>query len=146
MYTFSPISDRIQSLRTLIRNRVIPVDSTRAVAITESFKKNAAFPPMIKRAYAVRDILESMNLDISDLDILVGSLGDSFCGSSIYPEWNGDSWIPDYIDKGIYTLGEDGLYHTPKDDVGPLTISPEDYKNLKDIKDFWSKNSATVPI
>jgi len=146
MYAFSPISDRISSLRALIRDRVIPVDSTRAMAITESFKKNAAFPPMIKRAYAVRDILESMNLDISELDILAGSLGDGFCGSSIFPEWNGDSWIPDYIDKGIYTLGEDGLYHTPKDDVGPLTITPEDYENLKSIKEFWARNSATVPI
>ena len=146
MYTFSPVSPRIQTLRQQIRDRVIPVDSTRAVAITESFKKNATLTPMLKRAYAVRDILSSMSLSVAENEMLVGSLGDGFCGSSIYPEWNGESWIPNFIEKGIYTLGEDGLYHTPKDDVGPLTITPETYKDLADMREFWNANCATAAL
>ena len=94
----------------------------------------------------MQDILASVTLQVDDLELMVGSLGKDFCGSCIYPEWNGEDWIPDYIEKGIYTLGEDGLYHTPVDDVGPLTVTPQVYKDLAGIREFWNQNSATAPI
>ena len=146
MYEFSPVTPRIQALREKIRNRVIPVDSVRAVAITESYKRNDNMIPMIKRAYALKDVLEAMPLQVEEHELMVGSMGAEFCGSSIYPEWDGESWIPHYVEDGIYKKGEDGLYHTPKDDVGPLVFTEQTYKDLAGIKEFWKDHRATVPI
>ena len=146
MYEFSPISERIRILREKIRNRVIPVDAVRALAITESYRKNETLLPMLKRAYALKDVLEAMPLDVEEHEMFVGSLGAEFCGSSIFPEWTGESWIPGYVEEGIYTKGEDGFYHTPKDDVGPLIFSEQTYKDLVSIRDFWKDRIATAPI
>ena len=83
MYEFSSVTPRIQALREKIRNRVIPVDSVRAVAITESYKRNDNMIPMIKRAYALKDVLEAMPLQVEEHELMVGSMGAEFCGSSI---------------------------------------------------------------
>jgi formate C-acetyltransferase len=146
MYEFKPITPRIGKLRDLIRNRVIPVDSERAVTITESYKRNEATVPMIKRARALCDVLSSVTLPVEDFERIVGSMGAGFCGAGIYPEWTGESWIPAYIDNGIYKLADDGLYHTPVDDVGPLTVTPQAYEDFKSIRGFWQNRVATAPL
>jgi formate C-acetyltransferase len=146
MYKFKPISPRVSLLRDLARNRIIPVDSERAVAITESYKRNETVTPIIKRARATSDILQALSLQVEDFELFVGSMGAGFCGAGIYPEWTGESWIPEYIENGAYRLSDDGLYHTPVDDVGPLTVAPEVYVDLKGIAPYWKNRVATAPI
>jgi len=146
MYQFRPVSPRIKELAALIRDRVIPVDSVRAMAVTEVYQKNPTLPPMIKRAYAVKAVFEAMPLQVHELETFVGSMGSEFCGCGIYPEWTGESWIPHYVDEGKYTMGEDGLYHTPTDDVGPLVFTQKTYEDLSGIAAFWKNNVATAPM
>lgn len=146
MYGFRPVTGRIERLRGLIRDRVIPVDAERALAITRAWREHLAEPPMIRRAHAVSEILGSMTLRVEELELFAGSLGRDFCGSSIYPEWNGENWIPAFVENGTYTLGEDGLYHTPKDDVGALCFTRETYEALASIRGFWAENSETAPL
>ena len=86
MYEFRPVTGRIEKLRRLIRDRVIPVDAERALAITRAWREHLAEPPMIRRAHAVSEILGSMTLRVGELEPFAGSLDRDFCGSSIYPE------------------------------------------------------------
>ena len=113
MYSFRPVTERIQYMRNLIRDRTIQVDAERALIVTESFIRNKNTLPSIKRPLAFYDICERMTVRVEDFEIIVGNKAKTFCGSCILAEWIGESWIPDMVDSGEWKKHEDGLYHSP---------------------------------
>jgi formate C-acetyltransferase len=139
-----PPTERIVKMRNLIRDRVIVVDADRAVAITNSYRRNEHLVPIVKRAIATADILSAVAVPVEDFEIIVGSLGKTFCGSCTFPEYAGDNWIPAAIESGKWTMENDGLYHTPVEDVGPLAISPENYEALSGIDGYWKEHNSGV--
>lgn len=142
MYTFRPISPRIQSLRQRIRDRVIQTDAERAVITTEAYKKYNGAPAVIRNAYVLYEICDKMTLRVEDEDVIVCNMSPNFCGTSINPEY-GCGWMPKMIDAGVYQLGEDGLYHNLPDDEIPFTMSPEDYKTFHELEEFWQGKTYT---
>jgi pyruvate formate-lyase/glycerol dehydratase family glycyl radical enzyme len=144
MYQFSPVTDRIQLMHRLIRDRVIRTDAERALITTASYKKNEHMPPMIKRPLAMYDICSQMTVRVEDFEIIVGNKARNFLGSAITPEWEGEGWIPPMVEKGIWTLREDGLYHNPDGEELKLAISPEDYETLLSIRDYWKGRTITA--
>lgn len=137
MYKFRSVTDRMKQIRQQIRNRVIQYDAERALIITESYKKNENVVPIIKIPLATYDICSKMTVRVEDNEIFVGNLGKHFLGSCIYPEWKNGEWILDVIEKGEWTLREDGLYHNPDDEEIRLCIAPEDVEALASIREYW---------
>jgi hypothetical protein len=98
-------------MHRLIRDRVIQTDAERVRITTASSKKNEHMVPMIKRARLAFDICAQMTVRVEDFEIIVGNIARNFPGSGVNPEWGGEGWIPAMVEKGIWTLREDGRYH-----------------------------------
>lgn len=113
MYRFRPVTNRILHMHRLIRDRVIRTDAEKALITTESSKRNEHVVPIIKRARIIRDVCAQMTVRVEDFEIIVGNRARHFLGSCVNPEWSGEGWIPEMIEKGIWTLQQDGLYHNP---------------------------------
>ena len=143
MYELKPISPRLQQLHTRIRDRVIQIDSETAMTITAADKKYHNVPPSIKRAMYIYELCKNKTIRIEDEECIVGNTSKNFCGASVYPDWMGEGWACQYVESGHWTLWEDGLYHNPKDEELKLCMAPEDYENLRSIKEYWSVNRLT---
>lgn len=137
MYHFKSISDRVETMHRLIRDRVIQYDSERAIILTESYRKNEHVPPVIKRPLGTFDICSRMTVRVEDFEVIVGNKAKNFLGSCIYPEWGRYVWIPDMVTNNIWEKRDDGLYHNPDDEPLALTIAPEDVEALISIRDYW---------
>ena len=133
MHASRPVTERIQYMRDLIRNRVIRNDAERAVIITEAYKKYQHVLPIIKKPLAILEYCKRKKVRVEDFEVIVGNRGEHFLGNTYWVEWNGvflePFTNPDF--PGAWHLGEDGLYHNPESDLVRLTISPEDVEKLK---------------
>ena len=138
MYQFRPATERILRMRERIRDRVLVFDSERVRILTESTKRNEHVVPTIRRPLFFRDLCEQMTVLVEDDEIVVGNKGPQLFSSAAYFEWSGSDWIIDAIDRGEWTIREDGLYHNPDDDDIRYCISPEDYQYMKSIGEYWS--------
>lgn len=144
MYRFRPVTNRILHMHRLIRDRVIRTDAEKALITTESSKRNEHVVPIIKRARIIRDVCAQMTVRVEDFEIIVGNRARHFLGSCVNPEWSGEGWIPEMIEKGIWTLQQDGLYHNPDGEELKLTISPEDFDVLISIRGYWKGRTITT--
>jgi hypothetical protein len=85
-----------------------------------------------------------MTVRVEDFEIIVGNKAKNFLGSSVSPEWSGEGWIPGMVEKGIWTLRKDGLYHNPDGEELKLTISPEDVEALLSIREYWEGRTIST--
>lgn len=143
MYKFRPITDRIENMRQLIRDRVIQTDAERALIVTEAYKKYENVVPIIRIPLITREVCSKVTVRVEDFDIFVGNRGKYFLGNCVYPEWEGTGFIFREVEEGKWTLKEDGLYHNPEDEELNLTIAPEDVEALRSIKDYWKGRTFT---
>ena len=143
MYELKPISARNEHLHQRIRDRVIQVDSETAMTITTADRKYRNVPPVILSAMYIKALCENKTIRIEDEECIVGNTSKNFCGASVYPQWMGEGWACRYIDDGVWTPREDGLYHNPDGEELKLSMAPEDYENLCSIKEYWGHNRLT---
>lgn len=98
----------------------------RARIITQSYKQTEGQPPVIRRAMALRDLLEQMNVYILKDELIVGHSASAHRCAEIFPEF-GVQWIKDEID----------LFETR--DMDPFTVSKEVKEEfLNDIYPYWA--------
>jgi pyruvate formate-lyase/glycerol dehydratase family glycyl radical enzyme len=143
MYEFRPATDRIKQTRQLVRDRIIQVDTERAMNLTESYKKNAKVPPIIKLPLATYDVCSKMTCRIEDFEIIVGNTGKNFLGSGIWPDWDA-SWIWKELEEGkLWKPEDDGLYHRRDSSTVHLTMSKQAIDEFMSIRDFWKDNCVT---
>jgi len=144
MYTFRPATCRIKQMRELIRDRVIQTDAERALITTESYKRNEHVVPIIKRPMGTYDVCSRMTVRVEDFELFVGNRAKNFLGTCINPEWSGIGWIPNEVERGNWTLREDGLYHNPEGDELEQRIAPEDFEALISIRDYWKNRTVSA--
>ncbi|MDR1065026.1 MAG: hypothetical protein LBL25_01490 [Oscillospiraceae bacterium] len=137
MYRYRPISERIQLMHDLIRDRVIQSDAETAVIITESWRENEGLLPYLKRPKALKAVCERMTVRVEDFEMIVGNTSKNFCGTGSSPDWGGAGIMPWIIDSGAWTLRDDGLYHNPDDEAMRMSIAPEDVEAFREIAPFW---------
>jgi pyruvate formate-lyase/glycerol dehydratase family glycyl radical enzyme len=141
MYKFKPVTDRIKHMAQLVRDRVIEVDAERVLSITESYKRNAKVPPVIKMPLATYDICSKMTCRVEDFEIIVGNIGKNFLGSAIWPEWDA-GWLWDELDEGkLWKLQDDGLYHRTDPSGVHLSIRKEEWEKFDSVRDYWEDNT-----
>jgi formate C-acetyltransferase len=139
MVSFRPVTDRIAQMREMIRNRVIQLDSERALIVTEAYRDCINLVPTIRRPTILKAVASRVTLRVEDFDVLVGNRGRYFSSNVSYPENNeGPGWVIDAIRAGEWTFSEaDGLWHNPKTDDLRLSASPEDVEAIERIQEFW---------
>ena len=138
MYEFKPAADRIWHMRQLIRDRVIQLDASLAKIYTELDYKYRHTMPIIKKGLITLETVQQMEVTVEDFELIVGSRGKHFCGSSIDPRYMGIGFGLASVESGEWTMQENGLYRTPLTDEVQMCIAPEDVEILLSIKDYWS--------
>ena len=146
MYTFKPTTPRIRQMRQLVRDRVIRKDASLLPAFTEADKKYHSYMPIIKKGLVTLDVVKQMTVEIEDFELIVGSLGKYFCGSTIDPRYAPAEIFLHYIENEGWELKEDGLYHTPDGDEIPMCISKEDVELIKQYGPYWHGTSLCQVI
>jgi len=131
MYTFKPVTERIEKMRHDVRNRLIVADAEKARIKLEAMKKYCKYPPMLQKPYISLHVISNMPIHIRDDDYFVGDMGNKSWGAA-----NGMMWLMADIENK-WPIEEDGLHHAPDDDPlyshQKLAISPEDLKALREI-------------
>ncbi len=146
MHKSRPVTERIKHMRELIRDRVIRNDAERAVIMTEAFKKYEHVVPVIKKPLAMYEYCKKKKVRVEDFEVIVGNRGEHFLGNTALVEWDGVqtfAYSNDPSQPGAWLIKEDGLYHSPEEDLVRMTISPEDVEKLNSVADYWKEHTYT---
>lgn len=119
---------RIENLREKVLNANPSVCTERALLITEAYRKNQNQPIVMKRALALKEILENMSIYILDDELIVGNHSSAVRAAPIFPEYSMD-WVIDELDKFEKRPGD------------KYTITEENKKILRNIYPFWENNT-----
>jgi len=121
-------SERIKQLREKVLNAQPSVCTERAKIITEVYQNNADQPIVMKRAIALKSILENMSIYIQDGELIVGNHSSALRAAPIFPEYSMD-WVIDELDKFDKRPGD------------RYTISEQSKQELRDMYPYWEKNT-----
>ena len=105
----------------------------RAILLTESYKENEADQIIIKRAKALRNILNNMTIYISDHELIVGNQASKPRSAPIFPEFSW-SWIYEELD--IFSIRK----------ADKFEISEEVKTQLKEILSWWKGKAVRDKI
>ncbi len=140
MYTFRPVTDRIERMRAKVRDRIIIADPSKSRIKREAQEKYKNFPPILAKPSESLYVIQHMHMDIEEDEYFAGDVGNKHWGAS-----SGSMWLMMDIEH-TWPMGEDGLYHAPDDDPTyshqKLAISPED---LKEMREDMKKNFKPGP-
>ena len=75
MYTFKPHTERIERLRSRVRDRLIIADAEKELIKQEAVRKYRDFPPMLEKPYESLYVIERMPIDIDEDEFFVGGMG-----------------------------------------------------------------------
>jgi len=91
-------SERINFLRNKSLDAVQEVCIDRARYLTEIYQDNLSDPMIIRRAKALKNVLEKMTINIDDNELIVGNQAGKLRAAPIFPEYTID-WIIKEIDE-----------------------------------------------
>lgn len=123
--TISRISGMKKRMITDCPTELLP---ERALLVTEAYKKYAAEPPVLKRAHALKHILENMTLFIDEGELFVGHNSPKPRSPIACPEL-GARWILADLDN---------FADRPADSIG---LSPENKEILRECLEGWQNAS-----
>jgi len=142
MFHSIPISHETEQRITRLKRESVEakqyVCAQRARYLTEAYKKHVDEPMIKRRAYALKNILDKIDLFIESEQLLAGNHAASLRAASIFPEYCVD-WIFEEIDQ---------LSERPGD---RFYVSSEVREELLDIAKWWKGQTlqdrcmATLP-
>lgn len=125
----SPFSrvNRILSQTQKTTNGDIVTD--RALLVTETYKRYAGAPQVIKCAQGVANMLRHVPIYVYDDELIVGNLGCDKKAAPVFPEF-GLNWIVEEMEQGLMGYSEKRTHDY-------FTYTEETQRQLTEIKDFW---------
>ncbi|MHB1315776.1 MAG: glycyl radical protein [Christensenellales bacterium] len=129
MQYFGAASERMTRLRNKIHAQPFRICTQRAKIVTESYQEHKACGAVMKRAFALRDILSRISLCVEDDDLLMGYMTSSLRAAPIFPEYSMD-WIISELDDFEKRPG-DRFYPTE-----------EQKAELREYYAFWKGNTV----
>ena len=121
-------TSRVSQLKETLLNTVPQVSSERVRYYTESYENTLAQPRIVRRAIALKTMLEKMNIYILDGEIIVGNTCQYPRGVELFPEYE-VSWIERELDGKPYHFAD-----RPGD---RYIISEETRDELKTLLTRW---------
>ena len=92
------ISSRIEGLIEHLYDHEPKIESERALLLTASYIETESQPIIIRKAKALKNILEKMEVVIRPNELIVGNLATSPRGTQIFPEFS-NKWLEDEFDR-----------------------------------------------
>ncbi len=126
---FGELTPRMNHFREELLEAKPQVCAERAVLTTESYKRHADQPAVLKRAYMLENILGHMTIYIEEDSLLAGNQASSNRSAPIFPEYAMD-WVIRELDE------------FEKRDGDVFYISEETKQTLREIAPFWEHNTT----
>ena len=123
------IPARIDRLKTKILSQPRFASVEQAQIITESYKKHNGKPRIIQRAYALKDALDKMTINVEPEELIVGNRTAGVRSGVVFPE-AGSSWV----DREFDTLPT-----RPQDRFEVNVRDKEIFEN--EIEPYWARRS-----
>lgn len=123
-------SERIIRLKDEIFSAKPVIEVDRARLITESFKETENEPILIRKAKALKNILENLPITIRPGELIVGSMTVNPRSSQVFPEFS-NKWLEQEFDT-LASRTSDAFY-----------ISEETKKELKEIFKYWEGKTVS---
>lgn len=101
------MTDRIKRLRDVIVHSDPEVCSERALLVTQSYQQTEGQPAPLRRAKALKTVLEEMTIHIWADELIVGNHANGRRCAPIFPEW-GVYWLEEQLDT-IPTRAQDRM-------------------------------------
>ena len=143
-----PVTERISNIQKrfkAVEYREMYCDSERTRILTESYQRNEADFPLIKRAKFFYELCEQMTVRVEDWELIVGNQGRGYRFLSPYVEWD---------EKALFAsvCGDDEKFRlTWQTDGARQKMTDEDREVFRSVADYWSnrsladKTSAVMP-
>lgn len=125
---FGQLTRRMAHFRETILDKKPYIDATRAILVTEAYQQYQNQPPVLKRAYMLKNILEKMPIYIEDETLIVGNQAASNKDAPIFPEYT-MQFVMDELDT------------FEKRDGDVFYITEETKEQLRAIAPFWENNN-----
>jgi len=120
---------RVSKLKEKVLHVTPEVCLERGYWMTESYKETEGEPPVIRRAKALKKILEEMTIGIEDGELIVGKATSKARGGPLLPE----------VQWGWYLKEMDTISTRDWDRFAPLT--EEDRAKMKEFLPYWKGQS-----
>ncbi|MBR3275090.1 MAG: hypothetical protein IKG08_00565 [Eubacterium sp.] len=136
-----PVTDRIHRIWQRFKDveyHDMWCDSERTRILTESYKRNAADFPLIRRAKFFRDLCEQMTVRVEDEELIVGNQGKTYRALSPYVDWG---------DPNLFASvkGDDKAFHDMwQTDGARQLMTDEDREYFASVADFWKDKSTSA--
>jgi formate C-acetyltransferase len=145
MYQFREVSPKIQHLRQLVRDRVIQPDAEQTVLRTEAEKLYENVTPIIKRPLIMKYLCERLTLRVDDEMLFALNKGKYFMGATFMPDMGDGPSTVQMVRQGVWSKGDDGLWHSPPDAEVAMQIAEEDVVAIEQTIPFWQTHILTLP-
>lgn len=123
-------SDRIEKLKTALFEQMPQIEADRAVLLTQSYMNTEGEPIIMRRAKALKNILEYIPITIRDNELVVGSATKRPRSCQTFPEFS-FSWLEDEFDT-LETRAADPFY-----------ISEETKRTLHEVYKYWKGKTTS---
>ncbi len=118
------MQSRVEKLRNLVTGTPPWICPERARMFTRSWKQTEGEPILMRRALALREVLENQTVFITPGELIVGNQASGYMGTPIFPEYGGQ-WLEQELD----TL--------PTRRLDKYQVAPQVAVELKAITNWW---------
>ncbi|MCU6761583.1 4-hydroxyphenylacetate decarboxylase large subunit [uncultured Roseburia sp.] len=126
MYSFGPVSPRVQIARSRMRNTTPYIDITRYKIVTDFYRNHPELSGSLRRALNFKNLCEKMPCTIFEGELIVGSYVQKCRASALYPE-NSIDFLIDELKSGLISTRESD----------PYLITEEDREYILSTADYW---------
>ena len=127
------MKDRITELRDAFLKAVRAADTERAVLVTESCRMNEDKSEPMKKALALRHVLEHMTIAIHENELIVGCHTQKVRSTPLFPEYAA-GWISRQMDDFATRPGD------------RFAITEEQKATLRECLKYWEGQSRFMKM
>ncbi|MDR1589803.1 MAG: hypothetical protein LBS51_06375 [Oscillospiraceae bacterium] len=141
MFTFEPLSGRIEALRKKraeANDGNIWLDAERTKIYTDYYREHENEYPILKRAGAVYEWCAKKTLRLDDDDVFVGNLGRTYRSNHFYTEW-GTGWMED-----LATQSDEDFKAQFQGDYCYVKMTDEDRQIFIDAGKYWKNKTISA--
>lgn len=121
------ITERVHKLQEKYLATPPAIDAERAVIVTRSYQETEGEPMIIRRAKALKKLLNEMTIWIADDELIVGNQAKVARSAPIFPEFSYD-WILEEMEKEPFE----------KRDADRFLIDEETKETLRGLSEYWN--------
>ncbi|MDR2502091.1 MAG: hypothetical protein LBC78_02445 [Oscillospiraceae bacterium] len=140
MFQFSPVSDRIQKIRSkrdvFTGGKLMSINSERTKLYTDYYKAHENEFPILKRAGALKNWCEMREINVFDDDIFIGTPGPEERTLSPYVDWS-CNWLPN-----LFT-GDTETFKRAWQSGKGVYMSDEQREVFREAYDYWKDRSLS---